>query len=195
MPDSGVATEPGSGLSLVPMDEDGPAADRADRPVTPAGSATDSGETRSQPPNPEEPWSAAEISRKAADPQALKEVDVLIAFEQFDKAKALLDELLRRDPRNPEYLLRHYHVRTAGGMDTHDDDEEMLRAMMDGPLSDTMLRVRAIGQGLMPGNPLFSDDDAREAARQLLEREGQHPAPESEPDFERTVIMRPGERE
>jgi hypothetical protein len=120
------------------------------------------------PPDPDEPWTRTTISRKAADPNALREVDTLIAFEQFDKARALLDELLVTDPQNPEYVLRHYHVRTEGGAQTSADDEELLRAMMDGPLSDTMLRVRRIGQGLMPGNPLFEDDAERDEVLRVL---------------------------
>ena len=113
-------------------------------------------------------WTRTMISRKAADPQALKEVDTLIAFEQFDKAKALLDKMLGKEPDNPEYLLRHYHVRTYGGADTSHDDAEILRAMMDGPMSDTMTRVREIGRGLMPGDPLFDNQEGRDQALKVL---------------------------
>ena len=70
------------------------------------------------------------------------------------------DEMLEHDPQDPEYLLRHYHVRTHGGMDTCADDEDMLRAMMDGPLSDTLLRVRVADMGLggeVPLGPVGGD--------------------------------------
>ncbi len=76
--------------------------------------------------------------------------------------------MLVTDPDNPEYLLRHYHVRTHGGVETSTDDEALLRAMMDGPLSDTMLRVKEIGRGLMPGNPLFEQQAQRDAAVRVL---------------------------
>ncbi|MFT5176761.1 MAG: hypothetical protein ACI8W7_004959, partial [Gammaproteobacteria bacterium] len=57
---------------------------------------------------------------------------------------------------------------THGGADTSHDDAEILRAMMDGPMSDTMLRVRDIGRGLMPGDPLFDDQDGRDEALKML---------------------------
>jgi hypothetical protein len=105
-------------------------------------------------PAEETDWTRTMLSRKVADSRsrALRELDTLIAFEQFDEAKALLDTMMLKEPDNPEYLLRHYHVRTHGGVDTSHDDVELLRAMMDGPMSDTMLRVRDSGRGLMPGD-------------------------------------------
>ena len=108
------------------------------------------------------------ISRKAADPSALKEVDTLIAFEQYDKANSILEEMLVTDPDNPELMLRHYHVRTQGGTESDDDDDALLQAMMDGPLSDTMLRLRELGRGLMPGDPLFEDPAKAAAASQKI---------------------------
>lgn len=114
------------------------------------------------------PGSQKQPSTKAADPQVLKEVDTLIAFEHYHKAELLLNQVLEDDPQNPEYLLRHYHVRTQGGVETADGDEELLRAMMDGPMSDTIIRVKAIGKGLMPGNPLFHDDAERATAARIL---------------------------
>ncbi|MFT5447836.1 MAG: hypothetical protein ACI9DC_003015 [Gammaproteobacteria bacterium] len=135
------------------------------------------------------------LSRKAAGLQALKEVDTLIAFEQFDKAKSLLNQMLAREPDNPEYMLRHYHVRTQSGVDTSADDAQLLRAMMDGPMSDTLLRVREIGRGLMPGNPLFDDNAQREEAVQVLKQERVAAAPvaEAAPDFMHTVVLNPGD--
>ena len=140
-------------------------------------------------------WDLTKLAGADTDRDTLKEVDTLIAFEHYDKAKEMLDTLLAKDAQNPEYLLRHYHVRTHGGVDTHDGDEEMLRLMMDGPLSDTMLRVREIGRSLMPGDPLFKDEGAREAARELFA----HDAPEApagdvdeiDPDTLDTVVMKP----
>ena len=123
-------------------------------------------------------WTRTMVSRKATDPQALREVDTLIAFEQFDKAKALLDKMMQKEPDNPEYLLRHYHVRTHGGADTSHDDAEILRAMMDGPMSDTMLRVRDIGRGLMPGDPLFGDQEGRDEALKVLRLVAHTPSPD-----------------
>lgn len=115
----------------------------------------------------------------SAHSYALKEVDTLIAFEQYDAAKTALEEMLASDPDNPELLLRHYHVRTRGGAETITDDEELLRAMMEGPLSDTMTRVREIGRGMMPGDPLFRDQGQRDAAVKVLGagKGGEGPAP------------------
>ncbi len=144
------------------------AADGARGTDSPQGATGTGGTGRPSDALAEGDWSRTMISRKAADPQALKEVDTLIAFEQFEKAKALLDQMLVTDPDNPEYLLRHYHVRTHGGVETSTDDEALLRAMMDGPLSDTMLRVKEIGRGLMPGNPLFEQQAQRDAAVRVL---------------------------
>jgi hypothetical protein len=139
-------------------------------------------------------WSYTMVSRKAAHPQALKEVDTLIAFEQFDKAEVLLDQMLVREPDNPEYMLRHYHVCTQGDVDTSADDAQVLRAMMDGPMSDTLLRVREIGRGLMPGDPLFDDNAQREEAVQVLKqtRGAVEPLAESAADFAQTVVLNPG---
>ena len=140
-------------------------------------------------------WSRTMVSRKAADPQALKEVDTLIAFEEFDKAKTLLDQMLAREPDNPEYMLRHYHVRTQGGIDTTADDAEVLKAMMDGPMSDTLLRVREIGRGLMPGDPLFDDNAQREEAVQVLKQSGRDVPSDTEDelDFMQTIVLDPGD--
>jgi hypothetical protein len=145
-------------LAAIHEDEGSGTATDVDLDPPPTEAAPDLGDT----------WDESEMARKTADPDALKEVDTLIAFEHYEQAKAILDGLLAVDPGNPEYLLRHYHVRTHGGLATSHDDEELLRAMMDGPLSDTMLRVREIGRTMMPGDPLFQQDGARSAARELL---------------------------
>ena len=108
------------------------------------------------------------VDGEEADSYALKEVDTLIAFEQYEAAKAALEEMLVADPDNPELLLRHYHVRTGGGADAATDDAELLHAMMDGPLSDTMTRVRDIGHGLMPGDALVQGQGQRDAVVKVL---------------------------
>ena len=138
---------------------------------------------------------AAPVHR-VADEQVLKEVDTLIAFEQYDKARELLEAMMAADADNPELLMRHYHVRTHGGAETASDDAALLQAMMEGPLSDTMKRVREIGQSLMPGDPLFKDQEERDAAMEVLGRSGkitlEGPAQRSEAmdeEFLRTVKM------
>ncbi len=142
-------------------------------------------------------WDIAESEPAGTDRDMLKEVDTLIAFEHYGAAKEILDTLLSKDPKNPEYVLRHYHVRTQGGVETHDGDEEMLRTIMDGPLSDTIVRVREIGRSLMPGDPLFKDDEQREAAREMLQNNAP-PADEDsgldatqDVDYSDTVVIAP----
>lgn len=101
------------------------------------------------PPSPPAPVSTA---------NALREVDTLIAFESYEEAARLLEELVATNPDNPEYRLRRLHVeRELGNADASAEDERLLAAMMDGPLSDTLNRVRDIGRGLLPGHPLFDE--------------------------------------
>ncbi len=86
----------------------------------------------------------------------LRELDTLIAFEDYDGASRALAPLVAAEPDNAEYRLRLAHVEAQRGNATASDRElEALSAMMDGPLSDTMARVRRIGRELMPGNPAF----------------------------------------
>ncbi len=40
--------------------------------------------------------------------------------------------------------------------------------MMDGPLSETIGRVKAIGRGLMPGHHLFEDGAQIEEAKRII---------------------------
>jgi hypothetical protein len=129
-----------------------------------AGSASTPG------PALDEQWSRPAAGPKVvgAGRHGLKEVDTLIAFEQYDQAKEILEAMLAEDAENPELLLRHYHVRTQGGTETATDDAELLRAMMEGPLSDTMTRMREIGRGLTPGDPLIQDEGQRDEALKVL---------------------------
>jgi protein involved in temperature-dependent protein secretion len=130
-------------------------------------------------------WTKTMLDRKAADPNALKEVDTLIAFEAYDKAKVLLKEILKGNPANPEYRLRMLHLEaTTGDKDKAELEERILAEMMEGPLSDTIRRVKEIGRGLMPGNPLFDDAETLDEAKQLLDKfeseEQQEPAQASQ---------------
>ena len=80
--------------------------------------------------------------------------------------------------------------------DTEDEDEAMLRAIMDGPLSDTLLRVKAMGQSMMPGDPLFDDQASRDDALRVMHdaKQGIQSMGEEQQDasFNRTVILTPG---
>ena len=90
----------------------------------------------------------------------LKEVDTLIAFENYEQASELLNQLLDEAPANPEYRLRLLHILSAAGKtEASAEQEEILAAMMDGPLSETLSRVRRIGRDLLPGHPLFTGSD------------------------------------
>ena len=119
-----------------------------------------------------EDWSPTTLRRKAADPKALREVDTLIAFENYEPAELLLDELMRTNPGNPEYHLRLLHIQSAtGDPDKVEEEEHILAAMMNGPLSETIGRVKEIGRGLMPGHHLFDgDEQVAEAKRIIAER-------------------------
>ena len=98
----------------------------------------------------------SEAGATKTDGEALKEIDTLIAFENYEQAADKLNGLLDKAPDNPEYRLRLLHILSAGGEEeASKEQEEILEAMMDGPLSETLARVRRIGQDLLPGHPLF----------------------------------------
>ena len=98
--------------------------------------------------------------KTSTDTAMLKEVDTLIAFENYEQASDLLNQLLDEAPANPEYRLRLLHILSAGGQtEASAEQEEILAAMMDGPLSETLHRVRRIGRDLLPGHPLFTGPD------------------------------------
>ena len=125
-------------------------------------------------------------ARKAADPDRLREIDTLIAFEAYQKAKLLLEEILKGNPTNPEYRLRMLHLQaTSGDKDKAELEEQILSKMMEGPLSDTIRRVKEIGRGLLPGHPLFDDAETLDEAARLLDEidsEEQQGAAEPSPD-------------
>jgi|GEM_PF-6945885 len=47
--------------------------------------------------------------RIPADQDALREIDTLIAYEDYTTAKRCLDQLMGANPGNPEYHLRLLH--------------------------------------------------------------------------------------
>ena len=96
--------------------------------------------------------------RGGADPRLLKEIDTLIAFEDYAQAASMLRDLIDRQPRNAEYRLRLLHVESATGNEQASEVEEEILAsiMMDGPLSATINRVLCAGRDMLPGHPLFS---------------------------------------
>ncbi len=96
--------------------------------------------------------------RRPANISALKEIDTLIAFENYEQASTLLNQLLDEAPDNPEYRLRLLHILSAGGdTEASAEQEEILATMMEGPLSETLGRVRRMGRDLLPGHPLFNE--------------------------------------
>ena len=122
---------------------------------------------------PEEEWSETLVQQKAADPEALTEVDNLIATGDLTKAKQLLTELTRGNEDNPEYRVRLLHVdSTLGDSATASEQEQILAKMSEGVLSDTRSRIKEIGRGLLPGHPLFDDDEKREEAKRIMESHG-----------------------
>ena len=134
--------------------------------------------------------------RGHADADALLEVDTLLAFENYDQAEALLQKLLADLPENPEYRLRLLHARQMRGEEAESaNDEALLAEMMDGPLSETIARVREVGRDMLPGHHLFTSPE-HEAERRTLddfnqafgmedspsEDEGQDAPAEAEPE-------------
>lgn len=107
----------------------------------------------------------SDTKKTSTDTAMLKEVDTLIAFENYEQASELLNQLLDEAPANPEYRLRLLHILSAGGQtEASAEQEEILAAMMDGPLSETLHRVRRIGRDLLPGHPLFMGSDEQPEA-------------------------------
>ena len=116
--------------------------------------------------------SGAVAQHRTADQQVLREVDTYMAFECYQEAELLLDELMRTNPGNPEYHLRLLHIQSAAGdLGKAEEEEQILAAMMDGPLSETIGRVKEIGRGLMPGHHLFEDDAQIEEAKRIIAEE------------------------
>ena len=146
-----------------------------------------------------EPKAVLADSKQPVNPLSgeLKEIDTLIAFEQFNQAREILNDLLKKSPNNPEYLLRHYHLCSINEDEADEEDEAMLRALMDGPLSDTLLRVKAMGQSMMPGDPLFSDKASRDEALRVMDEAKQVTQAtdldleEEQDSFNSTMILTP----
>ena len=122
---------------------------------------------------PEQEWSETLVQQKATDPEALTEVDNLIATGELTKARQLLTELTKGNQDNPEYHVRLLHVESAlGDSAKASEQEQILAKMSEGVLSDTRSRIKEIGRGLLPGHPLFDDDKKREEARRIMEFHG-----------------------
>ncbi|MDX1529821.1 MAG: hypothetical protein R3337_14420, partial [Gammaproteobacteria bacterium] len=122
---------------------------------------------------PEQEWSETLVQQKATDPEALTEVDNLIATGDLTKARQLLTELTKGNKDNPEYHVRLLHVESAlGDSSKASEQEQILAKMSEGVLSDTRSRIKEIGRGLLPGHPLFDDDKKREEARRIMEFHG-----------------------
>jgi len=67
------------------------------------------------------------------DSEASKEIDTLVAFENYEQASDKLNSLLDFAPDNPEYRLRLLHLLSAGGeADASKEQEEIVGAMMEG---------------------------------------------------------------
>ena len=128
--------------------------------------------------DPAERWSQTMIRRTAADPNALREVDTLLAFENYEPAARLLEELMAQNPDNPEYRVRLVHVQAElGHVEESEKEEEILAAMMDGPLSETLYRVKEIGRGLLPGHPLFDEEERSRMLQRASQSLDLTPAP------------------
>lgn len=110
---------------------------------------------------PEASPSLSRPKRKRADPASLREVDALIAFEHFDDAAEVLAQAMLDNPDNPEYGLRSEYILNAlGDHERVASEQSISRAIMDGPMSDTLGRVIETGRSLLPADPLFESKDA-----------------------------------
>ncbi|MDH3315728.1 MAG: hypothetical protein OER43_08190 [Gammaproteobacteria bacterium] len=149
---------------------------------------------------PELDWSDTVVRQKASDPDALADVDTLIAKGDAAKARQLLVEMMKGHEDNPEYRLRLLHVDSSlGDSSKAAEQEKILAKMKDGPLSGTLDRIKEIGRGLMPGHPLFDNSEKLEQAKQIISgREPVRPTPaESNPleeDKARKPVAAPGRR-
>ncbi len=91
--------------------------------------------------------------------QQLREIDTLLAYEDYEGAGKRLLELIDTYPENPEFRLRLLHLQSVqGDTEASAAESEILATMMDGPLSDTLRRVRSVGHDMLPEHPLFSAD-------------------------------------
>ncbi len=89
--------------------------------------------------------------------QELREIDTLLAYEDYEGAGNRLLELIEAYPENPEFRLRLLHLQSVqGDTEASAAESEILATMMDGPLSDTLRRVQSVGHEMLPGHPLFS---------------------------------------
>lgn len=142
---------------------------------------------------PELDWSDTVVRQKASDPDALAEVDTLIAAGDAAKARQLLVEMMKGNEDNPEYRLRLLHVDSSlGDSSKAAEQEQILSKMKDGPLSGTLNRIKEIGRGLMPGHPLFDDSEKLEQAKQIISgREPARPTPVEAKPPEETQPRKP----
>jgi len=190
---------PFAGIPHVPMektrerDKPQPRAKPEVEPKRPLPTAADQTALAAQPEQAQVPTTVAKPAYQKTVSAELKEVDTLIAFEQFNQARDKLKKLLQQDPANPEYLLRDYHLRTMGDVEADAEDEALLRSLMDGPLSDTLLRVKSLGQSMMPGDQLFKDDASRDEAFRVLEvaRQSGQAKSQASTEFSSTQIISP----
>ncbi len=160
--------EPESLKALEPEPAPAPKPRAVPPPAAPAPARRTDSDTA-----PEQEWSETLVQQKAADPEALAEVDNLIATGELTKAKQLLTELTKGNQENPEYHVRLLHVDSAlGDSAKASEQEQILAKMSDGVLSDTRSRIKEIGRGLLPGHPLFDDDEKREEAKRIMESHG-----------------------
>lgn len=98
----------------------------------------------------------AETRDKAGGLEALREVDTMIAFEDFQQAARTLSDLVASEPTNPEYRVRLLHVeRELGNVDRAVVEEEFLKRLTSGSRSAGLVRAGEIGRSLLPGHPLF----------------------------------------
>ncbi len=147
---------------------------------------------------PELEWSDTVVRHKASDPDALAEVDTLIADGDLPRAKQLLDELIKSNRDNPEHHLRLLHVASElGDASLASEQEKILSKMNQGPLSGTRERIKEIGRGLMPGHPLFDDAEKLQEAKRIISgQDSGGPADAGTPETEepRTPIAASAQR-
>lgn len=94
----------------------------------------------------------------------LSEADVYLAYGRYDQARELLEKAVRNDSGNTAARLKL--LETVGLMhdvDAFAEQARQLRAQFD-PAGESWQRVAQMGRDLLPGDPMFADDQVANVA-------------------------------
>ncbi len=169
----------------------------AEQPVSPVPEKVVSAEPAGIPEEAPEPEAEVSVKVTRSSPvvdvaQELREIDTLLAYEDYEGAGKRLLELIEAYPENPEFRLRLLHLQSVqGDMEASAAESEILATMMDGPLSDTLRRVQSVGHEMLPGHPLFSasSEDATAAGARADTAASVERAVEENGELQKTQVL------